>query len=304
MEGRGQRRDHRSPTPASVRETGRDRSRPGPHSWSRAVCPTLAEFGLYLESNRLIAPEIRRDKAGMVTLKAAEGARIYYTTDGTTPSSRSTLYTQPFDMSGGGVVKATVEGDPSYLKFGDLLTVEEFGPAKGGWKVVSVSSEAEEGKFAKRKLMKADYAIDDDPTTEWMSKWQNRGSLVTLVVDMGKSHLVAGLYVSADFNGPWVRDYAFLTSEDGQNWTPVAEGEFGNIKNSPGLQTVHLAASCTLFQIRREVGCRWQSEGESSGNRGFVRESVMQEEGGVSYHIFNCGLQIQPSAGSTFGSDG
>jgi alpha-L-fucosidase len=202
------------------------------------VCPTLAEFGLYLEPKRLIAPEISRNRAGMVTLKASKGARIYYTTDGTMPTAQSMLYTQPFNMSGGGVVKATAEGDPSYLKFGDLLTVEEFGPAKGGWKIISVSSETETGKFSKKMLMKADYAIDDDPRTEWESKWQKKPDLPTLAVDMGKSYTLRGFTYLPTSTEPWVRDYVFLTSEDGQAWSPAAEGAFGNIENSPVLQTV------------------------------------------------------------------
>jgi alpha-L-fucosidase len=202
------------------------------------VCPTLAEFGLYLEPKRLIAPEISRDKAGMVTLKASKGASIYYATDGTTPTAKSALYTQPFELCGGGVVKATAEGDPSCLKFGDLLTVEEFGPAKGDWKVISVSSEAEEGKFSKKKFMKADYAIDDDPMTEWLSQWQKKPDFPTLVIDMGKSYPLRGFtFLSTSF-GPWVRDYIFLTSEDGQKWAPASEGAFGNIENSPVVQTV------------------------------------------------------------------
>jgi alpha-L-fucosidase len=202
------------------------------------VCPTLAEFGLYLEPKRLIAPEISRNRAGMVTLKASKGARIYYTTDGTMPTAKSALYTQPFNLSGGGVVKATAEGDPSYLKFGDLLTVEEFGPAKEGWKVVSVSSEVEEGRFSKKTFMKADNAIDDDPNTEWQSKWHKKNDPPTLVVDMGKSYPLRGFTFLPTSYGPFVRDYVFLTSEDGQAWSPAAEGAFGNIENSPVIQTV------------------------------------------------------------------
>lgn len=42
----------------------------------------------------------------MVTLTADTGAKIYYTTDGTAPTSKSTVYTGPFPLEGAATVKA------------------------------------------------------------------------------------------------------------------------------------------------------------------------------------------------------
>jgi hypothetical protein len=41
-----------------------------------------------------------------VTITEPEGARVYYTTDGSTPTSESTLYTEPFTLSDTATVTA------------------------------------------------------------------------------------------------------------------------------------------------------------------------------------------------------
>ena len=46
-----------------------------------------------------------------VTLTEPEGARVYYTTDGSTPTAESTLYTEPFTLTATTIVKAVAIKD-------------------------------------------------------------------------------------------------------------------------------------------------------------------------------------------------
>lgn len=68
-----------------------------PYAWS------IADL-----NGKLYAPVITENN-GTITIMEAEGGQscqLYYTTDGTTPTTNSTLYTQPFIISSGDVVKA------------------------------------------------------------------------------------------------------------------------------------------------------------------------------------------------------
>jgi len=217
------------------------------------VCPTLAEFGLYFERPRLAAPKIVRSNEGAVTIESSSIAKIYYTVDGTKPTEKSKLYGKPFELTGGGVVKAMVASDSASVHVGEPVTVVEFGPSKAKWKVVSVLTEEAPGEAAT-------HAIDDNPATVWHSKW--RGGTVPfpheITVDMGEALNLKGMTYMPRNQGPWTRNYEFFTSENGRAWTQAAAGEFGNIKNNPVLQTVK-------FEPRKARYFKFVSKTEADG---------------------------------------
>ena len=69
--------------------------------------PTLAEIGLYKQSEDLLPPTIAgRDAAGAVRLDHPAGGTIVYTVDGSAPTAASPVYRAPLSVPGSGIVKA------------------------------------------------------------------------------------------------------------------------------------------------------------------------------------------------------
>jgi alpha-L-fucosidase len=210
------------------------------------VCPTLAELGLFFEPPRLAAPTIRRDKTGQVTLAAGDGVKIHFTLDGSDPTPRSPVYAEPIPLTKGGVVKAlavALKGGEKFIKVGEPTATAVFGVSKAKWRVVSCSSEETPGEAAAN-------AIDDNPQTVWHTRYKTEAPRHPheIVVDLGESLRLTGFTYLPRASGVITKDYAFFTSADGQTWgAAAAQGEFGNIRNNPVLQTVPFPAREARF---------------------------------------------------------
>lgn len=113
----------------------------------------------------------------------------------------------------------------------------EAGISKKGWKVVSASCEG----------APAANALDGNPATLWHTHTEagRQPPPQEIVVDMGAERDLAGLLYLPRQDGCTVGNvsrYALYVSADGKTWgTPVAEGEFGNIKANPVQQKVLFA---------------------------------------------------------------
>lgn len=130
-----------------------------------------------------------------------------------------------------------LEPEASRKESGTLVSGHiELGLSKTGWKVVSFSTEGEGSGLAS-------YAIDGKPATFWHTHTAagRQPPPQSLTVDMGKEQELAGLlYLPRQDNCAVgnVTRYAFAVSADGQSWTEVAQGEFGNIAANPVQQKV------------------------------------------------------------------
>lgn len=205
-----------------------------------AACPAISEIALHAEPVMLGQPKIARDKQGFVSISLeSPGPHVHYSLDGSEPTPDSPKYEAPFPLPRGGTVRARAfspEGKTPDEKPASPTTTEVFGLAKTKWKVVSASYQSPGGGEASR-------AIDDRSETLWntFGPQGERKPPQEIVVDLGETmELTAFIYQPRrdGISKGMVDKFEFFLSEDGQQWTAVAGGEFANIKANPILQTV------------------------------------------------------------------
>lgn len=199
------------------------------------ACPVLTEVQLFKAPEVLTTPEIKRNKAGEVTITAASTDPVlYYTTDGSEPTVSSARYTGAISLPAGGVVKAK-----AFINNGKTASntvVADFDVAPARWSIAHKDGEAGGHE--------AEKAIDGNADTYWASNKKGQGAAYPheLQVDLGESLLLKGFtYVPRrdNLNSGNIQEYAFYVSEDGKNWGPAAaQGAFDNIRNNPVKQTI------------------------------------------------------------------
>lgn len=199
------------------------------------ACVALSDFGLFKEPAHLSAPVISRDKNGMVTIGTdAPVSAIRYTTDGSKPTLASPAYQKAFILPVGGTVNAISFDGTKQSETG----VREFGLSKAGWVVINAMPTAGS---------KPEAAIDEDENTTWSTLSADTTAVIKypqeLSIDMGKERIIkAFTYLPRqDKHTAGMADsYVLYTSADGQQWEPVAKGEFANIKSNPIEQLITL----------------------------------------------------------------
>ncbi|WP_316788621.1 alpha-L-fucosidase [Pedobacter frigoris] len=146
--------------------------------------------------------------------------QIYYTTDGTEPTSSSLKYTQPF-LINSREVKAV-----SYSKnVKGSVNTSLFGMTKSHWKILNGSSE-------KQSRNSPPNAIDENDRTYWHSK---EGSIDPIAIDLGKLTVLKGFaYTPQKENSDgMIQSGIIQISKDGKTWVDAESFEFGNLINDP-----------------------------------------------------------------------
>jgi alpha-L-fucosidase len=187
------------------------------------ACPVLSNLGVFKAEKVLVEPSVKRNKEGMVTMEAFDtGVDICYTTDGSEPTVNSNKYTEAFVLDNKAIVKAiAVDGQTGKSS---PVSFVEFDVSKKKWTVVGEAANGRDRLFA----------IDGDPNTTWNLNTQTP---VDFIFDLGENLQLKGFkYLPGQ--GRWetgiISNYELYLSTNGKNWgTPVAKGEFSNIKNSP-----------------------------------------------------------------------
>ena len=185
--------------------------------------PPQLDFIRDLSGNVSIEPKVQNFKwnqYGENTSKnLSQGYTIYYTTDGSTPTTSSTPYTKPFKMENGEVKAFAVLNEME-----GAMQSDRFGWIKRDWKLVSASSEADNHQAA--------LAFDEQPYSYWLSK---PGKNQSITIDLGASRELKGFaYTPQTVNAEGMMEKGvFYISADGKSWKKAEDFEFGNLINDP-----------------------------------------------------------------------
>lgn len=205
------------------------------------ACPLISNIGVYNADLILTQPEIKRNKAGNITIIPGDkDSQLFYTLDGKQPTKNSLIYKAPIKTEGGKVNIRVRAFDPSSGKYSPEAH-ERYDISHADWKVLGTDNKA------------AVRVIDGDEQTGW-SVGKTAKLPQNLVIDLGSIYTLTGFrYLPLPPNG-LITQYQFLVSEDNSNWTTVSEGEFSNIVNNPLWQTKTFKAVKARYINLRAVG--------------------------------------------------
>ncbi|MCG2613340.1 alpha-L-fucosidase [Terrimonas sp. NA20] len=202
---------------------------------------TLSDLGLFNEVLNLSAPEISGNREGYITINtAATGKAIYYTTDGTEPTSQSSLYQKPFYLPDGGMVKAkSIATDGMMSSTG----VKEFGLPSINWAILNTANQPQSSE-----------AVDQDPSTLFAIE-MNAQTETSVIIDTKKEQAISAVtYLPRqDRKKEGIIDqYKLSVSSDGKKWQEVTQGEFANIAANPIEQVIRFSSPMRTRFIRFE----------------------------------------------------
>jgi len=192
--------------------------------------PLISNIGLYNAPQILTSPTIIRNQAGEINIIPVDKeSEVYYTLDGSIPTSKSKKFTGTCPTEGKVEVKAIAYDSRSGKN--SPVSQEKYDIPRKNWKVIS-STDASTTKL-----------LDGNASTAWHQP-RNTKLPVDLVIDLGQVETVTGFRYLPD-QGMWnpgiITQYEFFISQDNTTWKLVSEGEFANIKNNPLWQTKNFA---------------------------------------------------------------
>ncbi|MEB2778818.1 alpha-L-fucosidase [Algoriphagus sp. C2-6-M1] len=181
--------------------------------------PVISKIGIYNAPKLLLAPSYSRAITGEVTLNSPdEGLEVYYTLDGSEPSTESQKYVAPFQVDKASTLQV-ISVDPMLKEESESLRID-VDLSKAKW-VGSIQQSVK--------------AIDENAGSYFTSENNN------LTVDLGGTVSLTGftyLPMQGRYPSGFITNYVFEVSTDGKSWTIVSSGEFSNIVNSPIEQTI------------------------------------------------------------------
>jgi Alpha-L-fucosidase len=184
-------------------------------------CPLISNLGIYNAPVILTAPAVVRNKSGEISITPVdEESVVYYTLDGSTPTSKSKKYEGPVQTVGKVELQA-IANDPSSGK-SSPVSHEKFDISRKDWKIVGIENET------------ANRILDGNPSTAWHQS-RDQKMPVDLLIDLGSDQSLCGFRYLPDqgWSTGIISNYQFFVSPDNSTWKLVDEGEFPNINNNP-----------------------------------------------------------------------
>ena len=166
---------------------------------------------------------IARSRAGELSMKSPfEGRTILYTING---AKKAKVYTEPFNLREGGVVKAWYKDNP------ELVMSNEFSKIESVPLEVVYASSVETGEG------NAQHLTDGDVNTYWHTMYSITLAKYPHWVDFDAAsvkNMKGFIYTPRQGNANGrVKDYEIYVSQDGKNWgQPIMKGTFQNSANS------------------------------------------------------------------------
>ncbi|MDE3741649.1 alpha-L-fucosidase [Maribacter polysaccharolyticus] len=181
----------------------------------------LSNVEMYRAPNLLTIPTIVRSRDGLVTLSVPDPkVDVYYTLDGSKPSTSSMKYEGPFVIK-----KPTTVSYFAHDPKTNARTVnkrKDFDIARANWEIVYTTT---------GNMIEAEKLIDDDPNTYWASD-KGVSAIQEVIIDLGKQYPLKGFtYLPMQERNPFgiITHFEFYVSTDNKRWRRVVRGEFDNI---------------------------------------------------------------------------
>jgi len=223
------------------------------------ACPVISNIGIYNAPQLLAPPSIIRNQSGEIKITPVDGESVvYYTLNGTVPTTSSKRYTKPFQTGGRLAVRA-IAFDPATGK-SSPASHEKFDIPRKDWKIIGIEDE------------KVYSVLDGDPHSVWH---QPKGTKLPadLVIDLGKEENLTGFKYFPD-QGLWgpgiITAYQLYVSTDNKEWKLADGGEFSNIKNNPLWQIKKFAP-----EKARYIKLRALKNTEDNDNIGYAEVDVI-----------------------------
>ena len=223
------------------------------------ACPLISNIGVYNAPQILAAPTIIRNQSGEISITPADAeSQLFYTTNGTLPTTQSKKYSAPF-LTDGKVEIRAIAFDPASKKTSNI-THEKFGIVRKNWKIMGISDE------------KVNAIIDGNSSTAWHHD-NNIKLPAELTIDLGKEENLVGFKYLPDqslWGGGLISQYQFFVSANGVDWKLMSEGEFSNIKNNPLWQTKMITDTKTRY-----IKLRALKNADNNNNIGYAELDII-----------------------------